>query len=249
MCWYPSAVVWLGIASERNCAMRRASLVSVVVALVLLCVASAYAGSVNEIVLGGSSGAPIKFTGTGTGGQGGLGANNFSVNFNIQNLLANGSGTLFSSGYYSIVNAGASIYGLSSSCGGGSCTFMLGETSPMMFTYGSAPGGSDLLIGQLYLVDLTQTGTNGVFNDQLVINFVATGGSLQSAFGGGNGEIQLTIKFTTSQSLSTILDNKTLMAKVVSGAVFPVPEPASLAILGASLLGLVAVGKKKKLFA
>lgn len=229
--------------------MKKVWLLLLSVSVVLLCAASAYAGSVNEIYLDGSTGAPIKFTGTGTGGQGGLGANNFSVTFNIQNLLATGSGTLLSSGYYSIVNAGASIYGVSSSCGGGSCTFMLGQTSPIMFAYGSAPGGSDLLIGQLTIIDLTQTGTNGVFNDQLVINFVATGGSLAGAFNNGNGQVQLTIKFTTSQSLATILDNHTLMAKVVSGAVFPVPEPASLAILGASLLGLVAVGKRKKLFA
>jgi hypothetical protein len=219
--------------------MRKASLVSLGVLFLALFAAPAFAGTVNEIVLGGSSGAPVVFTGTGGGG--------FNVTFNVKNLIANGSGTLLSTGFYSIVNNGAYLRN-AGSCGSG--CFTLSQGSPLLFSYGSTPNGNDLLTGNLWFTDLVQTqGGTGVFNDSLMINFVVTGGSLAGAFGNSNGMIQLTIKFTTSQNLATILKNQQLMAKIVSGGVFPVPEPASLAILGASLLGLVGLGKKKKLFA
>src|SRR5579885_864839 len=143
--------------------MRKAWVV-LVVAVLLLCVSSAFAGPINQIVLGGSSGAPIKFTGTGGGG--------FNVNFNVLNLGAQGFGSLSSSGFYSIVNNGA-VVSFSGTCGTG--CFNLSQTAPLAFSYGSAPGMSDLLTGDLTLMDITQTANGtGVFNDQLVINFTVT---------------------------------------------------------------------------
>jgi hypothetical protein len=125
---------------------------------------------------------------------------------------------------------------------------MLNQSGPISFKYGSTAGAGDLLTGQLFLTDIAQTAmSGGVFNDSLVINFVATGGTLQSAFSSNNGMVQLTIKFTTNQSLSTLANNKTLMAKVISGAVFPVPEPSSLALLGAGFLGFAGLMKRKKM--
>jgi hypothetical protein len=127
---------------------------------------------------------------------------------------------------------------------------MLSQGSAVAFSYGSSQNTNDLLTGDLWFSSISQTsGGSGILNDQLVINFAVTGGSLAGAFSNGNGIVTLTIKFTTKQDLATLLKNQVLLAKVVSGAVFPVPEPASLALLGASLLGLAGVAKKKKLFA
>ncbi len=112
--------------------------------------------------------------------------------------------------------------------------------------YSGNAGANDLLTGNLTFNSIAQTAMGGgVFNDQLVINFTVTGGDLSSAFLTNNGIVQLTIKFTTTQSLATIMSNQTLLAKVVSGAVFPVPEPTSLSLLSFGLLGLAGLCKKK----
>jgi hypothetical protein len=216
--------------------MRKISLAWIGALAVLACSLPAFAGS--EISLLGSSGAPIKFTGTGGGG--------FTVSFNILNLAAFGTGTLTSGpGFYSIVNSGA-VVSSGGSCGSG--CFMLNQTAPLAFKYGSTAGAGDLLTGNLFLTDIVQTAMGGgVFNDSLVINFVATGGSLQSAFANNNGVVTLQIKFTTTQDLATILKNQNLMAKVVSGAVFPVPEDGTLTLMGAGLLGFAFLYKKKVL--
>src|SRR5262249_1911417 len=154
-------------SDERTCGMKKTA-TWLILALVMLCAGQAFAGSINEIVLGGSTGAPIKFTGTG-GGQ-------FDVTLNIQNLLAQGFGTLSSSGFYSIVNNGATVFS-NGSCGTG--CFMLGQSGPISFKYGSTAGSGDLLTGNLYLTNIVQTAQGGgIFNDQLVINLVVTGGDL-----------------------------------------------------------------------
>jgi hypothetical protein len=219
--------------------MKKLVLAVLAALVLLLCSAPAFAG--NEIVLGSSTGAPIKFVGTGHNGS-----HDFSVTFNINNLLATGFGTLSSSGFYSITNSGSSLFSTGAGCGSG--CFMLGQNGPLAFKYGSTPGASDLLTGQLYFTDIVQTAMGGgIFNDALVINFVVTGGDLAGAFATGNGTVTLQIKFVTNQDLATILNGQTLLAKVVTGAVFPAPEPASLVLMGAGLVGLASLGRKKLL--
>jgi len=225
--------------------MRKAPLVLLRVLIVVLCTAPAFAGPINEIVLGssppnGKGAFPVQFTGTGGGA--------FTVNFDILNLAATGYGMLHSSGFYSIVNNGAVLQ--SNGTCGLNC-WMLTQSAPLLFTYGSHQNTDNLLIGNLTFTDIVQTALGGgLFNDSLVVNFTVTGGSLANKFRTGNGIVQLTISFKTTTSLGSLGKNTQLLARVISGAVFPqtVSEPASLAILGASLLGFVGLGRKKKLF-
>lgn len=212
------------------------------------CIASASSVDINDqITLGQSPAASLIFTSGGSG--------NFTLNLSNLSGTAVGNGTLASTGFYSILQNGASISGsLSGPCSGSpsSCTFGINQSTNLVFNYGSTAGGSDLLSGDLQLVDLTQTPSTqtGVFNEALTINLTNLSGSLEPAFLSGNGVVQLTLAFATTTNLATLGAGHTLDARVHTGSVNPlnVPEPASLGLLGGGLLALGTL-LRKKLFA
>lgn len=222
--------------------MKRLSLVALAVVVLVMC--STHAFAVNEIIFGLRGGNPVQFTGTGSG--------NFTVNFNLFNAVASGFGSLSSTGYYSVLNGGATINS-NGSCGTG--CYLLNQSSAINFMYTSLQNGNgtNLLDGSLQLIDITQSGTSGVFNDKLVVNFTPTGGTLDtpSKFPLGTGRLQLTIQFHTTQSLATLLSGHTLSASAISGLLVPttngpaLPEPASLTLLGGGLLAFAGVCRKK----
>jgi len=231
--------------------MRRPSQLILILGLVLAFCTPAFCGGIGEILLGGSSGSPVKFTANGTGG--------FTVNFDILNLAATGTGNAFGNGAlfgtcsggsacYSIINNGAVV---SMGAGCGTDCYMLNQSAPMLLKIGSTAGGSDFLLGQLTLVDIVQSGQAGTFNDALKIDLKVTGGSLQPDFFNNNGVVQLTIKFKTNENLAMLLSESSgqnITAQVTHGAIIPVPESGTLTLLGFGLLGLAWVCRKKGIF-
>jgi hypothetical protein len=216
------------------------------VGLVLLGTTSAFAG---DIVLnenhnyGLTSGYAINFNGTD-------GGSSFNLNFTSNAYGgAKGFGNLGSTGVYTILQNGAAINYTGTSCGTG--CYGLNQTGNLVFDYGNVKGSSNLLTGYLQLVNVTQTGVIGNFNDMLMVNLIVNGGSLASKFGGGTGIVELTIAFKSATSLASLMTGQTLNSWIQSGTVnsTAVPEPASLLILGAGLVSFAALGRKKRLSA
>lgn len=216
--------------------MRKALMV---VAAFVLCAAPVFAG---QITLGASPNKSLTFTGKLSGFNLAIGPN-----------LLQGTAFGFSStqtGKYSILQNGATI---SSGLSCGSNCFMLNQTGNLLFNYGSTYTNGSLLSGNLQFVDIAQTPSSqtGIFNDMLVINLAVTGGSLQNQFTGGQGKLQLTIHFLTTQTLASLGIGKNLFANVSTGSVVPanpaLPEPASLLTLGGSLFVCFVVITRKRL--
>jgi len=158
-----------------------------------------------------------------------------------------GFGDLAGHGVYTISQNSASVTYTGVSCGTGCYT--LNQTGNLLFDYGTAKGNGAYLFGWLQLLNVTQTGTTGNFNDTLMVNLIINGGSLAGKFITGNGVVALTIAFKSTTSLANLLNGQTLGAWINSGTVTPetVPEPSSLLVLGAGLLGFMGLTQIKRL--
>jgi hypothetical protein len=221
--------------------MKRALLVVWGITILALCTGISFAGTIDtndQITLGPTPQTSFVFKGTATG---------FSLNLAGVMGAAVGQGSLASSGHYSINQNGATI---NSAGGCGTGCFNLSQSAPLLFSYGSTATNGSLLTGNLELVSINQTAStkSGVFNEALVVDLTVTGGSLAGKFVGGNGVVQITLLFTSTQNLATLGIGKTLDAGIHSGSVNPLlPEPGSLALLGTGLVSLGGVIRMFKL--
>ena len=213
--------------------MRKILLISLTVLSLMIAVSTARAQ--NQIDLGGTASGSITFTGAGSG--------DWTMTFTPNPLTggAFGTGIFTSIGPYSITDpGGVTITGTLTAPG--SDLWNIVQTGSLLFSYGA---GGSLLTGNLQLVDLSQTGSIGTFNDTLVANLVITGGTLASVFT-PSGILQLVIDLPSGVNLSTLISGQLEYGYVSSGSIYPTPEPASMLLVGSGLVGLGYLARRRK---
>jgi hypothetical protein len=206
--------------------MRKMLLALSVLALLTTAVSTATAQ--NQIALGDSASNSLTFTSTGAGGWTlSLTPNPLNCSGKNDCSATGEAGWSAISGTYSINQNGVTITGTPVS--GQTGYWTITQSGAMLFSIGSE------LTGNLYLLNLAQTGKTGAFNYDLAANLTITGGSLASLVGNG-AECQLDIEFDSSTALGSLKSGQTLGARISSGEIDATPEPGSMALVGIGLL-------------
>jgi len=199
----------------------------------------------NQITLDGSSNS-MTFTGTGGG--------NWTLSLPSVGLKDTGvgGGTLLTPGCtpstpcaFDITQpTGVTITGTET--GTGSNVWNITQSGALDFSFGT---GGSLLTGTLQLVDLTQTGATGSFNDDLTVNLAITGGSLASILG-PSAILDITIDFAKTKGVAGVLGNltsgQTLKANISDGELTPTAEPVSMVLVGSGLLLLGGFVRRRR---
>jgi len=208
--------------------------------LVAMTAAVSTATAQNQITLDGSSNS-MTFTGTGGG--------NWTLSLPSVGLkdTAFGSGTLYTSTSYPfIITQGAGVTITGTETGPGSNVWNITQSGALDFSFGT---GGSLLTGTLQLVDLTQTGATGSFNDDLTVNLAITGGSLASILG-PSAILDITIDFAKTKGVAGVLGNltsgQTLKANISDGELTPTAEPVSMVLVGSGLLLLGGFVRRRR---
>jgi len=108
----------------------------------------------------------------------------------------------------------------------------------------SADTGTDILLGTLTLVDLTQFGAAGVTNLFATVDMNITGGTAQAqAAFGGKGIARFIIDLTATGYLPTATGPTT--ATFQSGSFDVAPEPTSMLLFGSGLLTIAVMLRRR----
>lgn len=227
--------------------------VSAVLAVLVFMPSLVFATAITEISLGPASGI-IKFTGKET-----LDPTDLSITLGSCGKRANcvlagraiGTGKAALPGNkpapYTILTSKSDVITASdpSSVPG---EWTITQSAPEAFNWGK---NGSLLTGTFDLISLFQApgSSVAVFNDEGIFNMVITGGSETFAFGGPSASIDLIVKFQSTTDLGKLLgtEKSVMTSRLSSGEILPTPEAGTLALMGAGLMGIAGLIRRRRL--
>lgn len=214
---------------------------------------------VTGIVLEGGAGQSVTFSGQGASGSG--------INVNLGSCAAGscsmsgtfgGSGGLAATGTFTLTSAeNAIVLNPTGSAG----LYSVSSSSPIAFTLSGTANGSTgtLLSGKLNLVNFYQPplpgglgwvigGFNVPVAGGVAPDATITGGLLANAFTSAGGILQLNVQMASPALISNLIGTGASLSSVpISSSLTPTPEPATLFLLLAGILGLGAAGWRSRL--